>query len=271
MTRPGIFVCLAAAAWSGLAADLKPPTLAAFDRYVQLTEARMAGEVSGSSPFLWIDRQPDRDRAALLERLRRGEVVVAHLETRDAGAEIQAPNGLVHHWIGTVLVPATPIDRVLAFVQDYARYPEWFAPAIVRARVREHDGDRFVVAMRTSTKKMMVTVVIDADYVVEYRTVRPGRVWTQSVATHVEEVQAPGREDERKRPADQSSGYLWRLNNYCAFEQRPEGTYEQCESISLTRDLPFGVAWMIKPFVSSIPRETLAFTLGRVRMGAGVK
>jgi hypothetical protein len=44
------------------ARELKPATLAAFDKYVKLTEARMADEIHGTSPFLWIDRQPEADR-----------------------------------------------------------------------------------------------------------------------------------------------------------------------------------------------------------------
>ena len=64
-------LCLAAAPSS---ADLKPATLAAFERYVTLTEGRMAGEMSGTSPFLWVDRQAN-GRAVLLEKLKGGEVV----------------------------------------------------------------------------------------------------------------------------------------------------------------------------------------------------
>src|SRR6187455_3391220 len=74
-------------------ADLTPATLAAFKRYVTLTEARMAGEMSGGSPFLWIDRQAD-GRQALLGKLKRGEVVSARLQTRDGKAEIDVPDGL---------------------------------------------------------------------------------------------------------------------------------------------------------------------------------
>ena len=69
------------------AADLTPATLVAFERYVTLTEARMAGEMSGASPLLWIDRQADR-RRALLGKLQLGEVVSARLETHDGKAEI---------------------------------------------------------------------------------------------------------------------------------------------------------------------------------------
>jgi hypothetical protein len=94
-------------------------------------------------------------------------------------------------------------------------------------------------------------------------------VFSRSEAVDLHEVESPGESDERRIPADRTSGYLWRMNNYCAFEERPEGTYEQCESISLTRGIPFGLGLVVKPFVTSIPRETLEFTLGRVRAVSG--
>jgi hypothetical protein len=61
------------------------------------------------------------------------------------------------------------------------------------------------------------------------------------------------------------AGYLWRFNTYCWLDERPEGVYEQCESMSLTRDVPFGLGWLIKPFITIIPREALEFTLTGVR------
>jgi hypothetical protein len=54
---------------------------------------------------------------------------------------------------------------------------------------------------------------------------------------------------------------------WCSFDGRAEGTYEQCESISLTRGIPFGLGWIVGPFVNSIPRETLELTLGGIRDG----
>jgi hypothetical protein len=246
------------------AAELKPATLAAFERYVQLTEARMAGEVAGTSPFLWIDRQADKDRTRLAVDLAAGHVVVDRLETRDHGEEVLVPDGLVHHWVGTVLLPGVPLARVIAFVRDYPGYPAAFSPMIRSARVIARSENHFDVAMRTETHKV-VTVVIDADYAIDYQPVGLSRVWTKSVATNVMEVESAGAPSEHARPAEQGRGYLWRLNNYCSFETRPEGTYEQCESISLSRALPFGIGWMVAPFVTSVPREALEFTLGRVR------
>ena len=247
-----------------VAAELTPATLAAFDHYVRATEARMATEVSGAAPFLWIDQQPAAARRQIDVTLGAGRVVVQHLETREAGKAIEIPDGLVHHWVGTVLLPGVPIDRVVRFVQDYDDYPRAFGPMVQSAHLRAHEGDRFDVAMRTSMHKV-ITVVLDADYVIDYQHLGPSRVWTKSVATHVREVSNAGAPSESSRPAEQGGGFMWRLNTYCSFDARPEGTYEQCESISLSRGLPFGIGWMVSPFVTSIPREALEFTLGHVR------
>ncbi len=43
------------------------------------------------------------------------------------------------------------------------------------------------------------------------------------------------------------------------------GVYVQSEVASLTRGIPTGLGWMIKPFITSIPRETLKFTLEAAR------
>ena len=250
--------------------ELRPPTLAAYERYVALTDARVADERSGTAPFLWIDRQPASVQADAMNRLRRGEVVVAPLETRDNGRTIDVPDGLVHHWVGTVLVPGVSATRLVAFVQDYARYPETFAPMIQRARVlgrTDVDGRtvRYQVSMRTYVKKV-VAVVMDGTYAVDYYQLSPTRIATTNVATDLFQVGDAGSPAERREPGDQASGYLWRFQMYCAFEERPEGSLEQCESISLTRSIPFGLAWIVKPFVTGIPRETLEFTLGQVRV-----
>ena len=248
------------------ARELKPATLAAFEKYVKLTEARMAGEVKGEKPFLWVDRQAEA--AQLYARLKRGEVLAHRLETRDGSTEVRIDDGMIHHWVGTILMPGATLEKVMAFVKDYGNYSKYFAPTIVRSRVLSQTPDRFEVSMRTATKKV-ITVVIDADYVIEYRPIGEDRVYTRSAAKNLFEVEKAGTPQEHRTPAEQGKGYLWRLNNYCSFEQRAEGTYEQCESISLTTDIPWYLNWIVSPFVTSVPRETLEFTLGRVR--AGVK
>jgi hypothetical protein len=246
--------------------DLTPAALAAFDRYARLTEARMDGEIAGKSPYLWIDRQPAAQKADLARRLQQGEVLVSKLETRDGGKEIDTPDSMMHHWIGTVLLPGVKIERAIAFVQDYERYPAIFHPMILRAKILNRAGNTFNVQMRTAAKKL-ITVTLDGDYAIEYRTLTPARTFTRSTAANFYEISSPGTSSESRTHADKGNGFLWRLNTYCSFEQRSEGTYEQCESISLTRGIPYLMGPLVRPFVSSIPRETLAQTLGAVRAG----
>ena len=243
--------------------DLKPHTLAAFERYARLTEARIGEETSGRAPLLWIDRQPEARKRDHYARLQRGEVVIERLETRDGTRRIDVDDGMIHHWVGTVLIPGASLDKVIPFVQAYQDYPKHFAPMIQRAAIRSREGDRFVVTMRTSMTKV-ITVVLDADYAVEYRRLDPAKLFTRSITSNVYEVSDAGQPGEQRKPADRGMGYLWRLNTYCSFEARPEGTYEQCESISLTRGLPFVFA-MFKPLITSIPRDTLTMTLQQVR------
>ena len=248
-----------------LAVQLEPKTLAAFDRYVTVTETRIAGEVAGRQPFLWLNRLDPTTKNNVLARLRRGEVVHERLQTRENGKSIEADDGMIHHWIGSVLMPKTSVAKARAVVERYDQYPRVLDPMVVRARIVQRTGDSFLVNMRTSMTKMTVTVVIDADYTISYQPIGTSKLYTKSVAGNLFEVKSAGQPGESKTPGDKSGGFLWRLNTYCSFEEIAEGTVEQCESISLTRGIPFGLGFIVGPFVKSIPRDTLEFTLGRVR------
>jgi hypothetical protein len=58
---------------------------------------------------------------------------------------------------------------------------------------------------------------------------------------------------------------LWRMNTYWRFEEKDGGTYVECRSISLTRDIPTGLGWLIGSYVTTVPRESLTFTLATTR------
>jgi hypothetical protein len=260
---------IGAAGGVAAAAQLQPRTLAAWNDYVALHEAELARDRAGSAPFLWLDRQPPADRRRIQTALQEGEVVVERRELRDPGGRtVDVDDGRIHHWIGVVLIPGATLDEVVAFVQDYDRYPERFAPMIPHAKVLSRQGDRWTVAMRNRTTKVKITVVIDADYEVDFRRRGPTRLETTNVATNIAQVHDAGTPEERREPGDAASGYLWRFRMICRFEERDEGTYEECESVSLTRDVPWLIRPIVNPFVNSVPRDTIAFTLGVIRDGA---
>jgi hypothetical protein len=113
--------------------------------------------------------------------------------------------------------------------------------------------------------KKVVSAVLNTEYDVRYVSVSPTRIEVRSAATRIAEVQHPEMLDQPEKPVGHDSGFLWRFNNYCELEERDQGTYAQCETVSLSRDIPTGLGWLIGPFVTSIPRESLEFTLQAMR------
>jgi hypothetical protein len=245
-------------------AELRPKTLSAFDRYVRVAEGRMAADPSDAGRFLLVDRKPDQERRAAFDRLRAGQVVMERLREREAGRELEAPDALVHHWVGTVFLPGVPVARVVSLMQDYNRHSTLFAPAVVRSKLLSRDGDRFQVALRFHMKKI-VSVTVDTDNDARFTIFGPDRVASAIRSVRVQEVEEAGTPGERLKPDGEGGGYLWRLNTYWRYVERDGGTYVQCESISLSRDIPFGFGWLIGPFVTSIPRESLNFTMEALR------
>ena len=241
------------------AADLQPRTVAAFDRYVRMAEQQMTPE-----PFLRIDRLPESERRAKLAGLRRGEVVIERLQTREGGKEIDIPGGLVHHWLGVIFVPDAKLDQALNLLQDYDRHAEIYQPAIARSKLVSRNGDVFMVDLRFYMKKV-ITVVVNTENEARFTRLGPDRAQSRIYSLRVAEVEGAGTPQEHEKPVGHDGGYLWRLYTYWRFLERDNGTYVQCEAISLTRSIPFAFGWLIGPFVTSIPRESLAFTLETTR------
>jgi hypothetical protein len=66
-------------------------------------------------------------------------------------------------------------------------------------------------------------------------------------------------------PPDTGYGFLWRLFSYWRFAEESKGVTIECRAISLTRDVPFGLGWVIEPIIKSLPRESLINTLKATR------
>lgn len=246
------------------ATDLQPQTAQAFDRYIQLTEAQINSELAQSGPYMWVERLPETRRAAATAQLRDGQIVVERLDTLDDGKTITVPDGIIHHWIGTVFVPGATLAQTLSFMQDYNHKVDYFKPDITRSKILRQEGDDYFVLMRFYKKKV-ITTVIDTDQQVHYHVVDRTHAWSRSWTTRVQEVENAGQSDEKLEPEGHDRGILWRMNTYWRFEEKDGGTYIECQAISLTRDIPTGLGWMLGPFVTSVPKESLEFTLSTAR------
>ena len=241
------------------AAELDPSTVAAFNRYVALTEAQRAADTR----FLWVDGDTADDRRRL-DGVRSGTLVIEALETRDGTRPIAIPGGLVHHWIGVAFVPRATVDQALSLLQDYDRHAEIYKPNVAASKLLSRNGDDFKVSLRFFMKKV-ITVVINSEHEAHFTRLSPSRAQSRIVSTRIAEVENPNTPQEREKAVGNDGGYMWRLNSYWRLAERDGGVYVQCESISLTRGIPTGLGWIVRPFVTSIPRETLTFTLETTR------
>lgn len=264
-TALALVVCLVVVFAVSLgAADLEPRTVAAFERYVNLTQTQIDSELASHEPFLWVERLPAEKRAEVEAQLHDGKAVIERLQTVDSGKTIPCPGGMIHHWIATVFVPGATLAETLALVQDYNHHQEIFRPDVVRSRILGHDGGNYLVNLRFMKKKV-VTSVIDTDQEIHYDIVDATRAWSWSRTTRVQQVDNAGKADERLLPDGLGAGFLWKMNTYWRFKEKGGGTYVECQSVSLTRDIPTGLGWLIGPVVTSVPRESLTFTLATIR------
>ena len=235
------------------AAELEPRTVEAFDHYLRTAEARID---AAAGPFLWIDQFPDRVR-----RARAGEVIA---EPFTGKPDLSVPGGLVHDWIGAVFIPGATVDYTIARLQDYNGHKNIFKPEVIDSRTLSHNGNDFVIYLRL-LKKKVVTVVLNAEFDVHYTRLDKTRWRSVSRSRKVAEVEHAGKADERELPAGTGEGFLWKLNSYWRFQERDGGTWVECEAISLTRDVPAGLGWLIEPIIRNLPKESLVSTLASAR------
>ena len=251
-----------------VATELKPKTREAFDKYIRLTEERLKNEPAQGKQFLSIDVMAADQKNAVMERLKKGEVVIDRKQTLEGGKEIDVSDGMIHHWVGIVFIPGTTLKKTLALQQDYDHHAQFYAPNVTRSKLVSRKDDDFKISYRVRQKKV-ITVVMDTDYDVLYEAVSPTRERSRSYSTRIQEIENVGEKTERAKPVDDGNGFMWRLYSYWRMEERDGGVYVQCEAVSLSRDIPTGLGWMIKGYVESVPRESLMFTLGKTREALG--
>jgi hypothetical protein len=236
-------------------ADPTPAAVAGFDSYIVLLEARLAQQHSSSLSFL-----VPADAA----RLRAGEIVVEQLTPKSKPG---LPGAMLHHWRGTAFVPGVTAADLERLLRDYSHYPEVYAPQVLTAKLLSEDGNHFQTALRVS-QKHVITLVLDTTYDVWLFPIAAdldahsgARGYDTSHSTRIDEIASPGAKDEHALDAAHEHGLLWRLNTYWSWQESDGGLYMQIETVSLTRSVPAGLDWAIGPFVESIPRDTLEFTL----------
>src|SRR5690242_7186388 len=113
------------------AADLKPQTVEAFDRYTKQTEQRL----DSRQTFLWADESPDR-----VQKVRQAGPLV---QPFGATPVTKGPGGLIHVWVGAAFLPGVTLAQTLALVQDYNRHKEYYKPEVTESRILSRDNNHY--------------------------------------------------------------------------------------------------------------------------------
>jgi hypothetical protein len=197
-------------------------------------------------------------------RLRTGEVIIEQLTP---ATEAGLSGALLHHWRGTAFARGATAANFEQMMKGFSDFPESFSPQVLRATILlPRDGgtpDHFMASMRVR-QRHMITVVMDATYEISYGRLDLQHGYSSSRSTRISEIAAPGTAAEHALSDGEEHGFLWRQNTYWSYEARDGGIYMQVESVSLTRAIPAGFGWLVRPYVESMPRESLEFTLRAV-------
>ncbi|HZD46950.1 MAG TPA: hypothetical protein VE109_12810 [Acidobacteriaceae bacterium] len=239
-----------------------PEAVAAFNAYAGTVESRLAQQHRSDDAFL---ASTASDRRTEMMRLRNGELIVVRIPDRIpdqpfSWSEAEFSGSLLHHWRGTAFVPGATAADFERLMQNFQAYPRYFSPQVLQAALIAQSGDRMQAFMRVRQKHIL-TAVMDITYDVDYARLDKQHGYSVSRSTRIAEIDSPGTASERALNASEQHGFLWRLNTYWSYEEKDGGLYLQIESISLTRSIPHGLGWVIRPYIESIPRESLEFTL----------
>jgi hypothetical protein len=230
-----------------LSAEPSAAAVSAFNAYTTAVESRLARQHHTSTILAPADNA----------RLHRGEHVIERVSTNPTTT---AQGALLHHWRGTAFAPGAHAADFERLLRDFDAYPQHFAPQVTQARILTTAGDRMTATMRIR-QHHVVTVVMDTAYAIDFVPLDTHHGYSTSRSTRIDEIADPGTRSEHELSPAQEHGFLWRLNTYWTWEERDGGLYLQIETVSLTRAVPTGLGWAIRPYIESIPRESMEFTL----------
>ena len=239
------------------ASNLQPQTARAFSRYVEKIEKNLDSRGAGDLPFLQSAEIPGG-----INRLKVGSELI-----RDLNKDDNTPDGIIHDWLGARLLKGASVDEVVNLLTDYDSHHRIF-PNVVASELRSRSGNKLESYLRFKKKKIL-TVVSDTSHEVTVIPLDPGRVQIFSRSTRIQEVENHGEADETLLPEGDDHGFLWRMNTYWNIADAEDGAIVECRSVTLSRDVPFGLNLIIDPIIKDMPREQLQSMLNTLESELG--
>jgi len=220
----------------------------------------MKARLNGQMPFLWTDESADRRQHIL-----GGEIVVAPLVPNGTW---KVPHGLIHHWIGGVFIPQANIDSLSTLMLNYSAYKEFYKPTVVDSKLLTCSGRDQTFWMRWQHKALFVTAATEGEYQTHHVRVDARRGYNIADTIRIQEIDNYGRPGQRLLPEGTGDGYIWKLHSITRYEERDGGVNLEVEAIALSRDIPFGVGWLVNPIVNRVSVSSLSTSLQQTRAAA---
>jgi len=235
------------------AAKLESKTVTAWEQYVDLTEKRIEGELQGG------------DISLPSEVILRNTIVVRELETRDeTGKKIPIPKGLINHWRGAVLIPHTLLGPALQVIRNPSNREDYLED-VLESRILERSEDVELSYLKLRRSQALFEVAYNTEHRLEYQWHSGTFVSSRSIATKIAELVDLGKDTEREKPEGNDRGFLWKLNAYWKYRQVEEGVLVECETLTLSRSVPFLLRFILGPYINRMARKSMVQTLESLR------
>ena len=248
------------------AAELKRETLRSWDEYIQTLRGQMQDRLRPNGRFLWVDEVPERNR-----QVRAGKILVSPVGQQDPQP---VTSGLIHDWIGAAFIRGAKLDDVLAVVRDYDRYKTFYKPNVIDSKSLNTDDTADKYSMLLVYKDVTGTIALDGEYEACYLRLTDKQWYSVSYTTRIQEIRDYAHPGERKLPAGEGSGYIWRGYSVGRLEERDGGVYIEQETIALSRDIPTALRWLAEPIIRHVSKNELRTSLQQteeaVRSRAGI-
>jgi hypothetical protein len=164
-----------------------------------------------------------------------------------------------------VFIPGVNLAQTIAQQQDFDRSASIYGPDIQQSKLLKAHGNDFRIYYRIHRHVLIESPTYNATFDIQFFPLDRLREYSRSYSTRIAEIIDPGMPNETEKPVGQDLGYLWRLNTYTRYEERDGGVYIQTEFIALSRSVPAIFAWLVDPYVRSVPQEYLVHILGAAR------
>jgi hypothetical protein len=251
------------AATSIHAADLQPDTLKAWRASVERTEQRIAEELASSSGFLALDFQDPvhaaRERKAVLS----GEIPIKQPPTDPNSEGARVPDGMIHHWRGSVFIPNVTLNFVLSRIRNPTA-EDTRQEDVLESRIIERTPEQLRLYLKLQRSRI-VTAIYNTEHLVQYKWNGTDRASSRSIAIKIAEIERLSDNLEKEKPEGHDRGFLWKMNSYWRYQQVEGGVIVELESMTLSRSIPLLLQPIARPIINSIARESMERTLQSMR------